>query len=74
MNGHKSTKSHYFQVSDLIDLWQVVITNLEIAVFRVLVSKIVHELSHSLSQVSFVSVELIHDVIDEVLILELELK
>ena len=59
-------------VSDLVDLREVEVSYLEIAVFAVLMSEVIHELGYCLSQIRLVPVELVHNVSDEEIIAELE--
>lgn len=73
MDRHESTEDVRFQISDLLNLRQVVEPNAEELVLCVLLSLFVHELGEPLPQIGFMSVVLDHNGFIEVVVSELEL-
>lgn len=72
MDRHESAKDVRLQISDLLNLRQVVETDAEEFVLCILLSLFVHELSEPLSQIGFMFVVLDHNSFIEVVVSELE--
>jgi hypothetical protein len=70
MNTHESSQGHDLQVSDLVYLGQIEETHLEVSLFAIGVAKIIHELGDCLSEIDFVSVELINQQVHQLVISE----
>jgi len=73
MDRHKSSKCHNLQISDLIHLREVIVSDLEVALFCILMAEIAHKLCYCLSQISLILVVRVNNTWNKAIIVELEL-
>lgn len=74
MNTHKSAKWEHFHVSDLMNLWHVVVSNLEVSILSILMAQITHKLWDCFLKIYFISLVLVNNGSHKVVVIEFKLE